>query len=224
MRTRFTTVTDVKGLQKVVVLQLTSTVGSKTLWVLCDRAYWHTWLTGKLANKLQLQDRPVQKKLNGVNSTETVDTELVEVKMPNNYGEKEQLWCLEPNLKKSINVGTNSNGVPARQIKYSHLMPPMNSGTYKCSNVESVLQQEALKGWVYDVEPSGSYKQINPRSASAKTTLKILRWKTYHCGVLYQVGMLWAIDDSHLDIFCAWLHQQGSFGKRLKQNPISTMR
>ena len=48
------------------------------------------------------------------------------------------------------------------------------------------------------MESYGAFKQVDPRSAADARAEKILERTTYHDGSRYQVGMLWAEDESSL--------------------------
>ena len=56
---------------------------------------------------------------------------------------------------------------------------------------------EQLRSW-YDIESYGAFKQVDSRSAADARAEKILEATTYHDGSRYQVGMLWAEDESNL--------------------------
>ena len=56
---------------------------------------------------------------------------------------------------------------------------------------------EQLRSW-YDIESYGVFKQVDSRSAADARAEKILEATTYHDGSRYQVGMLWAKDESSL--------------------------
>ena len=58
---------------------------------------------------------------------------------------------------------------------------------------------DRLRSW-YDIESYGSYKQVDSRSATDARATKILDETTYHDGSRYQVGKLWADDESCLPI------------------------
>ena len=56
---------------------------------------------------------------------------------------------------------------------------------------------DQLRSW-YEMESYGAFKQVDPRSAADARAEKILERTTYHDGSRYQVGMLWAEDESSL--------------------------
>ena len=56
---------------------------------------------------------------------------------------------------------------------------------------------EQLRGW-YDIESYGAFKQVDSRSAADARAEKLLEATTYHDGSRYQVGMLWAEDESNM--------------------------
>ena len=56
---------------------------------------------------------------------------------------------------------------------------------------------DQLCSW-YEMESYGAFKQVDPWSAADARAEKILDRTTYHDGLRYQVGMLWAEDESRL--------------------------
>ena len=56
---------------------------------------------------------------------------------------------------------------------------------------------DQLRSW-YEMESYRAFKQVDPRSAADARAEKILDRTTYHDGLRYQVGMLWAEDASSL--------------------------
>ena len=56
---------------------------------------------------------------------------------------------------------------------------------------------DQLRSW-YEMESYGAFKQVDPHSAADARAEKILDRMTYHDGLRYQVGMVWAEDESSL--------------------------
>ena len=56
---------------------------------------------------------------------------------------------------------------------------------------------DQLRSW-YEMESYGAFKQVDPHSAADARAEKILDRATYHDGLRYQVGMVWAEDESSL--------------------------
>ena len=77
---------------------------------------------------------------------------------------------------------------------------------------------DRLRSW-YDIESYGAYKQVDSRSATDARATKILDETTYHDGSRYQVGKLWADDESCLPInYFSALIQLKSLERRLQKD------
>ena len=61
---------------------------------------------------------------------------------------------------------------------------------------DSILADQ-LRSW-YDMESFGAYKQVDSRSAADAQAMKILEETTLNEPCRYQLGMLWADDESTL--------------------------
>ena len=86
------------------------------------------------------------------------------------------------------------------------------------SETDSKLADQ-LRSW-YEMESFAAMKQIDPRSADDARASKILQETTYHDGCRYQVGMLWADDESSLpNIYFSALVQLKSLERRLEKTP-----
>ena len=84
-------------------------------------------------------------------------------------------------------------------------------------DVDSELAKQ-LRSW-YDMELYGAFKQVDSRSAVDARAEKILDDQTYHDGSRYQIGMLWAEDDSSLpNIYFSALIQLKSQERRLAKD------
>ena len=77
---------------------------------------------------------------------------------------------------------------------------------------------DRLRSW-YDIESYGAYKQVDSRSATDARATKILDETTYHDGSRYQVGKLWADDESCLpNNYFSALIQLKSLERRLQKD------
>ena len=86
------------------------------------------------------------------------------------------------------------------------------------SEADSKLADQ-LRSW-YEMESFAAMKQIDPRSADDARASKILQETTYHDGCRYQVGMLWADDESSLpNNYFSALVQLKSLERRLEKTP-----
>ena len=75
-----------------------------------------------------------------------------------------------------------------------------------------------VKSW-YDIESFGANKPVDSRSAADEKAHEILENTTVHNGLRYNVGMLWAADNTKLpNNYCASLVQLKSLEKRLAKD------
>ena len=75
-----------------------------------------------------------------------------------------------------------------------------------------------VKSW-YDIESFGANKQVDSRSAADARAHEILESTTIHNGLRYDVGMLWAADNTKLpNNYFSSLVQLKSLGKRLAKD------
>ena len=78
---------------------------------------------------------------------------------------------------------------------------------------------DQLRSW-YEMESFAAKKQVDLRSAADARESKILEHTTYHDGCRYQVGMLWADDDSSLpNNYFSALVQLKVLERRLERTP-----
>ena len=83
---------------------------------------------------------------------------------------------------------------------------------------DSILAEQ-LRSW-YDIESYGAYKQVDFRSAADARAMKILEETTFNDGCRYQVGMLWADEESTLpNNYFSALVQLKSLERRLGKYP-----
>ena len=70
------------------------------------------------------------------------------------------------------------------------------------------------------MESFGAYKQVDSRSAADARAMKILEETTFNDGCRYQVGMLWADDETTLqNNYFSALVQLKSLERRLGKDP-----
>ena len=87
-----------------------------------------------------------------------------------------------------------------------------------------------FKSW-YEMESYGAYKQVDQRSAADARAQEILEITTFHNGQRYDVGMLWADDNTQLpnNYFSSLVHLKSlekrlSRDTRLNENYTNTIR
>ena len=85
------------------------------------------------------------------------------------------------------------------------------------SENDSVLAEQ-LRSW-YDMESYGAYKQVDSRSAADARAMKILEQTTFNDECRYQVGKLWADEESTLPNNYSALVQMKILERRLGKDP-----
>ena len=103
----------------------------------------------------------------------------------------------------------------------SGTLPSNSCLTSTCFKVNIEHDKELasqVKSW-YDIESFGASKQVDPRSAADARAHKILENTTVHNGLRYDVGMLWAADNTKLpNNYFSSLVQLKSLEKRLAKD------
>ena len=74
-------VTDVKGLLQVTDVELHSHGKSERFLALCFSACRHSWISTNLLKKLNVDGKPIQFNVHGINSNQAADTQMVELKL-----------------------------------------------------------------------------------------------------------------------------------------------
>ena len=102
---------------------------------------------------------------------------------------------------------------------------PSTTGLFStCSKAVSSSESDwiladQLRSW-YDMETFGAHKQVDSRSAANAQAMKLLEETTFNDGCRYQVGMLWADDESTLrNNYFSALVQLKSLERRLGKDP-----
>ena len=264
-------VTDMKGLLQITEVELHNGTNS-------TKSCSHSWISEKLATKLNLKGLPTKLTVHGINSQQVVDTEIVELKLtPVHSGGSCSAFNVKPYVRKTLHVGNDVINVDYLKTIYPHL-EPIALKTYSYGDVEMILGQDVFHsirpleyfesdqknspiavriplGWVlsgplpstsglvstcfkaviqsesdsqladqlrswYEMESFAAKKQVDPRSAADARASKILQDTTYHDGCRYQVGMLWADDDSSLpNNYFSAIVQLKSLERRLERTP-----
>ena len=271
-------VTDIKGLLQITEVELHSTDKSERALVLCDSACSHSWISSRLAKKLNAKGSPKKLTVHGINCHQVVNTEMVELKLtPVHSGGTCPPFPVKPYVRGDLHVGSDVIDVAALKTKYPHL-EPIALNKYSYADVDMILGQDVFHfirpleyfdsdrkntpvavrlplGWVlsgplpstsglfstcfkavtsnndtdseladqlrswYDMESYGAFKQVDSRSAAVARAEKILEETTYHDGSRYQVGMLWAEDESQLpNNYFSALVQLKSLERRLEKD------
>ena len=111
---------------------------------LCDSACSHSWISEKLATKLNLKGVPTKLTVHGINSQQVVDTEIVELKLtPVHSGGSCSAFNVKPYVRKTLHVGNDVIDVDSLKTIYPHL-EPIALKTYSYADVEMILGQDVF--------------------------------------------------------------------------------
>ena len=137
-------VTDVKGLLQVTEVELQSHGKSEKVLALCDSACSHSWISANLAKKLNVNGKPTQLTVHGINSNQVVDTQMVELKLtPVHSGGSCSPFVVKPYVREDLSVGTDFIDVDFLKTKYPHL-EPIALKKYSYADVEMILGQDVF--------------------------------------------------------------------------------
>ena len=135
-------VTNVKGLMQVTEVNLQSFFHTEKAPVLCDSSCSISWVCEKLARRLNVQGTPLKLTVNGINSHETIETQIVGMKLtPVHSGGFCPAFVVKPYVREDLNVGTEVIDVETLQVQYPHLESiPLKKYCY--GDVEMILGQD----------------------------------------------------------------------------------
>ena len=137
-------VTDVKGLLQVTEVELQSHGKSEKVLALCDSACSHSWISANLAKKLNVNGKPTQLTVHGINSNQVVDTQMAELKLtPVHSGGSCSPFVVKPYVREDLSVGTDFIDVDFLKTKYPHL-EPIALKKYSYADVEMILGQDVF--------------------------------------------------------------------------------
>ena len=106
--TTMSSVTDVKGLYQVTEMQLVNSSGLDTkALVLCDTAWYNSWVAGILADRLDLHGKALKLTVKGINTEEAVDTRIVEFTVKPTEHQVFESFTVNSFVKESLNVGSD---------------------------------------------------------------------------------------------------------------------
>ena len=137
-------ITDVKGLLQITEVELTSPSSSAKILALCDSACSHSWISRKLADKLQVKGSATKLTVHGINSQQLIDTETIELKLtPVHSGGSCSSFPVTPYVRDDLKVGNDIIDVDKLKTTYPHLEPiPLSKSSY--SDVEMILGQDVF--------------------------------------------------------------------------------
>ena len=132
-----------KGLLPIapVVIQ----VGDKRIrsLALCDTACSHSWVDKSLAESLSLNGAPVKIIPNGINFSETVDTEQVAAQIISVINPDFSI-DISPYVKNDLSVGSDRIDITTLKQKFPHL-EPIKPMVYSYSDVQIISGQDAFR-------------------------------------------------------------------------------
>ena len=137
-------VTDMKGLLQITEVEVHTGTNSAKVLALCDSACSHSWISEKLATKLNLKGLPTKLTVHGINSQQVVDTEIVELKLtPVHSGGSCSAFNVKPYVRKTLHVGNDVIDADSLKTIYPHL-EPIALKTYSYGDVEMILGQDVF--------------------------------------------------------------------------------
>ena len=110
--------------------------------VLCDTAFSHSWVSTELAKRLHLRGTPFKLAVNGINTQETISTEVDQVTVTPIVKKTCSPFELLPYVTEQLRVGSDSLARQHCSAKHPHLsvLPPKN---YDYVKVEMILGLDA---------------------------------------------------------------------------------
>ena len=137
-------VSDVKGLLQITEVKLESPSCSEKVLVFCDSACSHSWISKRLADRLQVKGSPTKIAVHGINSQQLIDTETVELKLtPVHSGGSCSSFAVKPFVRNDLKMGSDLIDVENLKTKYPHLEPvPLSKYSY--ADVEMILGQDVF--------------------------------------------------------------------------------
>ena len=137
-------VANSKGLLQITEVELHSTDITEKALVLCDSACSHSWISESLAKRLKVQGSPTNLTVHGINSHQTIETQIVELKLsPVHSGGSCSEFVVKPYVRKELNVGTDTIDVDLLKVQYPHL-DPIPLSKYRYGDVEMILGQDVF--------------------------------------------------------------------------------
>ena len=135
-------VADIKGLLQVTELKLTnSSSANNTALVLCDTACSKSWVSDSLSDRLVLQCTALKVTAEVINKKELIETKVVQMTVTAHKDQDFQAFTARPNVRETLNVGSNIIDVKSMQECYPHLAV-LDPVKYSYGNIEKILGQD----------------------------------------------------------------------------------
>ena len=137
-------VVDVKGLLQTTEVELHSSEQSERVLALCDFACSYSWISSRLADKLNAKGTPTKLTVHGINCHQVVNTQMVELKLtPVHSGGSCSSFTIKPYVRDDLQVGTDVIDVESLKTMYPHLEPiPLKKYSY--ADVDMILGQDVF--------------------------------------------------------------------------------
>ena len=111
---------------------------------LCDSNCNHSWASEKLAKKLKLQGPPTKLTVSGINSQQTIHTQIFELKLILNLsGDSHATLSIKFDLGKNFNIGTDFIDVIKIKQQYPHF-EQVTLSEYSYADEEMILGQDSF--------------------------------------------------------------------------------
>ena len=112
---------------------------------LCDSACSHSWISERLARKLEVNGVPKKLTVHGINSHQVVETQMVELKLtPVHSSGSCSPFAMKPYVRKNLSVGTDTIDIDYLKTKYPHL-EPISLNKYSYADVDMILGQDVFQ-------------------------------------------------------------------------------
>ena len=112
-------VTNFRGLFQITEVNLQPSFRTEQVLVLCGSACGNSWISKKFARKLNVQVTPLKITVHGINSHQTIDTQIVELKLtPVHSCGSCPDFVVKAYVRKDLNVGTEVIDVEPLQVQY----------------------------------------------------------------------------------------------------------
>ena len=113
-----------KGLPQITEVEVHTSTASVKVVALCDSACSHSWISEDLATKLNVKGLPTELTVQGINSQQVIDTQLVEFKLTPVHSKSScSTFDVKPYVRKNLHVGNDVIDVDRLKQQCPHLEP-----------------------------------------------------------------------------------------------------
>ena len=101
-------VADVKGLLQITEVELHSNDKSERVLALCDSACGHSWISSRLAEKLNAKGTSTKLTVHCINCRQVVNTQMVELKLTSVHSSGScSSFAIKPYVRDDLQAGTD---------------------------------------------------------------------------------------------------------------------